>query len=160
MCRARCLEGNSQVGRKYVIRNLVSRIGKSSYYSMGIAVFRIPCFPLFFLSTTLGLFPFLTSSFILLPGGSLGRDGIFIQISLDPSSKFLARPAASKKNGHCIMRVGVVRPALGLMPRLRKFYLLLVLTLPRVGSWSLVNCLNDRYSSNYGEIIDERPRRA
>lgn len=80
--------GNSQVGRKYVIRNLVSCIGKSSYYSTRIPVVR---------SSALLLPPRPFPSHARAPnvefyfashGISLGRsrDGIFIQISLDPSS--------------------------------------------------------------------------
>lgn len=73
--------GNSQVGRKYVIRNLVSCIGKSSYYSTRIPVVRfsallLPSRPFPSLPSPVPL----TSSFILPPMGSpsAGRETVFL----------------------------------------------------------------------------------
>jgi len=119
--------GNSQVGRKYVIRNLVSCIGKSSYYSTRIPVVQ---------SSAL-LFPprpssLLTSSFILPLMGSLsaGRETVFLFKfrSIRPLEVSRETRAAPMRGGHCIIRVEVAC-SFTLMPQLRKFYLLLALAL-------------------------------
>lgn len=99
--RADVRGGNSQVGRKYVIRNLVSCIGKSSYYSTRIPVARCPVFPLSPHGSS-----FLTSSFILPPGGDLGRPVArrYFYSNFSRSSRSSSRdPPLLRRGGHRIM---------------------------------------------------------
>lgn len=149
--------GNSQVGRKYVIRNLVSCIGKSSYYSTRIPVVRssaLPLPPSFCLPSPAA--PLLTSSFILPPTGSpsAGRETVFL--FKFHSIRPLEVPRETRRSrggdGHRIIRVEVAR-SFALMPRLRKFYLLLALAL----RGSVACKWHDRYSPNCREIIGRAP---
>lgn len=117
--------GNSQVGRKYVIRNLVSCIGKSSYYSTRIPVARSSALP--FSPAALSSPPLSISCassniefYFASHGISLGRsrDGIFIQISLDPSSRSSSRdPPFSRGAGIALYESKSLARSFALMPQ-------------------------------------------
>lgn len=121
--------GNSQVGRKYVIRNLVSCIGKSSYYSTRIPV-RILRSSFFPRVPSLRAPP--NVKFYFASRGNLrpvARRYFYSNFSRSVLSKFLARPAVlSKGAGIALCQVEVTPLVRSNAPQLRKFYLLLVLT--------------------------------
>lgn len=118
---ARCVrEGIVKWSRKYVIRNLVSCIGKSSYYSTSVFS---PGRTSYGFSRGACHLPAPANEngesnakfYFAFPGGipRTGRDGIFIQISLDPSSSQEApreTGTREERGGRRIMRAEVVRP--------------------------------------------------